>query len=117
MMEILRDPVWQFGGFMLTIVATFFSVFLNSSKDKKRLECSKITNSMLLSKYSQISEKIKIKLTEKNIKNIQILVIKFENTGTVDILPKDFERELNISIPNSKIFDSEIIAASPKNIK
>ncbi len=117
MMEILRDPIWQFWGAVISLLALVItSAIFILQRNKKRLAYYVLTETPLLSIDDEIRGKIKIKYGRKNIQNIQLVMMYLGNKGNVDIASSDYEQPILFSFPDSEILSAEIVEVSPKNL-
>ena len=116
-MEILRDPLWQFIGALLALLAitiTLIIFFLQRKKKKISYEVSKFP---LLSFREELEGKFKIYYEDNIVKNVLSIVIKFYNTGNQPISSNDFERNLSIEFEKkAKILSSSICHTEPENL-
>lgn len=117
-MEILRDPLWQFVGAVLTFLAvgaTIVIYFLR--RRKKRLTYDIISSSSLLSRRDELGDNLEIKYGGHEVDNVHLINLKFYNSGNVPIESEDFERCLHIDFgDDSRVLSSEVKSTSPQSL-
>jgi hypothetical protein len=117
-MDFLRDPSWQFWGFIIGVLAILVSIGIYLlQRNNKRLAYSLLTVTPLLSVNDEIRGKIKIKYGRKNIQNIHLVLLKIENNGNVAIPSSDYEKPITFLFEDSEILSIEVVEVSPKNLK
>jgi hypothetical protein len=118
MIELLRDPVWQFVGALLAAIAIGIAILVYyRQRRRKRLGYQILANTPVLTVDEEIRGKLKIWYEDIPVRNLQLLLLKFINTGNVPIATADFERPLSITFGSeAKILSSEIIASSPSDL-
>jgi hypothetical protein len=118
MMGLFRDPVWQFIGAVLAAIAIGIAILLYyRQRRRKRLGYQILANTPVLTVDEEIRGKIKVSYEDIAVRNLQLLLLKFINTGNVPIATVDFERPLSISFgSDAKILSSEVIASSPSDL-
>ena len=118
MIELFRDPVWQFVGALLAAIAIGIAILLYyRQRRRKRLGYQILANTPVLTVDEQIRGKIKVSYEDIAVQSLQLLLLKIMNTGNVSIATADFERPLSISFGSeAKILSSELIASSPSDL-
>ena len=118
-MEFLRDPIWQFIGAMLAIIAIFISVyFYYAQRTKKSLIYDVVINYPLLSSKSGLENRIQILFDDKFVRNVYLFVLRISNGGNVPILATDFVEPLQFSFgKNAEILEMEIVENNPTSLK
>ena len=116
--ELLRDPVWQFVGAVLAAIAIGIPILVYyRQRRRKRLGYQILANTPVLTVHEQIRGKLKVSYEDIPVQNLQLLLLKFINTGNVPIATADFECPLSITFgSDAKILSSEVIASSPSDL-
>lgn len=116
--NILRDPVWQFIGALLGLLAILISVWIFFAQRKnKMLVYDILSDSSILSTTDQISGKLKILFQNKPVKNVSLVVIRVINSGNVPITSKDYERNVRfIFNKDVKILTAEVAETQPESL-
>lgn len=107
MLEFIRDSAWQFGGFVLGLIAIVVSVVIFfKQKSIKNLSYIK-TNTPLLRVNEKIKNRVKILLDDKPVENVHSILIKIVNNGNASINPEDFKVPLNIlfDVPVKEVYE------------
>jgi hypothetical protein len=118
MIDLLRDPVWQFVGAVLAAIGIGIGIFVYYRQQRrKRLDYQIIANTPVLTVDEQIRGKLKVSYEDIPVQNVQLLLLKFINTGNVPIATADFERSLSITFGSeANVLSSEIVASSPSDL-
>jgi len=118
-MDILRDPIWQFMGALLALVAIVVAIYIYFlQKYKKSLSYTILTDNELLTTSEELHGKIKIFFGKTRIQNINFLAIQIKNEGNVPILPTDFYEKLSLSFGSkTKILSAELTERYPDTLK
>jgi hypothetical protein len=117
-MELLRDPIWQFIGAILALIAIAISILVfKLQRKRKRLSYNIVIDTPLLSVREDIEGKLKITYQRKRVKNIRLVEINFSNTGNVPITTSDYERPLKVCYGDAaSILTAEISNVEPSNL-
>jgi hypothetical protein len=114
-MEILKDPVWQFIGIVISSILVI-TIYILQRKTKK-LSYEVLSNSQLLTVEEELQGKVKVLYDGNEVKNVHLLTIKIINDGNQSILPTDFVRPLRISVNlSATILTKEIIDENPQKL-
>jgi hypothetical protein len=106
--DILRDPMWQFVGVLVTIIVGVISIILVlKERNKKALSYELVSHASLLSVEKEVKDKLSIAYEGKPISQLTLNLIRLINSGNTPITTTDFVR------PPTILFDetSEIISA------
>ena len=119
MMDFLRDPIWQFIGAVLALIALFVSIYLFVlQRRKKTLAYEILSETKLLTMKEGFEGKVQILFEGQSVKNVHLLVIKIINNGNIPIASSDFEKALTFAFNEDvNILSAEIIDTYPKTLK
>ncbi len=117
-MEILRDPIWQFVGAILAVIAIAISIyFFSLQRTKKSLIYDVLLDYPLLSSKSDLGNRVQILFDDKYVSNVYLFVIRIYNDGNIPILPADFVEPICFSFGNnSEILEVEVVESNPTNL-
>ena len=116
-LEILRDPAWQFIGAtiaLLSILVAWWIYWLQ--KQTRELAFGLASSRRPLAIADELSSRVTVQLDGKSVKNLHLLVFGFKNSGNRAISPADFERKLSISFLNGQVVSADISSQSPPNL-
>ena len=117
MLEILRDPAWQFVGAIIAVVAIAATVWIYFlQRQAKELAFGIVSSRRLLSIADEVSSRVSVQLDGKAIKDLHLLVYAFKNSGNRAVSPSDFQRPLSISFAEGQVVSAEIASQTPKNL-
>jgi hypothetical protein len=118
-MEVLRDPVWQFVGAVLALVAIVIALVVAFVQQRKKsLAYEILTSIFLLTVNDDLKGKTKILFEDVPVKNVYLVVLHFLNDGNISITATDFESPLLIHFSEStKILSAELVKTIPQNLR
>lgn len=116
MLELLRDPLWQFIGVVLAIgalAATFIVYFLQ--RQRKALSYDVLSKNQLLTVAEELEGKLQVLYEGQPARDICLLVIKLTNTGNIPIATADYERPVSFCTgASSKIISAVVTDRDPE---
>jgi hypothetical protein len=117
-MEILRDPIWQFIGAVLALIAVVISIYVYvKQRGTKHILCEVVSNSSVVDISKAIKPDIQIFYKGKLTSDLRLIIIKLQNTGTLPISSKDYEESIQIYLgEDADILDVELVEFSPKSL-
>ena len=118
MSGLLRDPLWQFIGVILALLAIGVSILIYLlQRNRKSLGYEIISNTPLLTMKEELEGKLQILYEGTSIRNAQLIVIKIINSGNVPIAASDYERPLQFVFDTgAKILSAEVTEKVPDNL-
>lgn len=118
-MDWLRDPIWQFIGALIGIVAIVTSYYFFKRQQKHRsIAYEIISNTNLLNISNEIKSKLEVLFEQKPVEKLSLLILKIYNAGNEPILAVDFEKEIIIEFSAvSEILEAGIDKVAPENLQ
>jgi hypothetical protein len=119
MVNLLRDPIWQFIGVIIALSALILSFWLYKKQTTKKELLWDITKYTSLSSFN-ISEKVKstIMFEKTRLEDVSLIYLKLWNSGTVDIRTEDYVSPLKFNFGNeAQILEAKILSSEPINIE
>jgi hypothetical protein len=118
MSQILRDPLWQFVGAALSLVAIAISIVLFfRQRQRKSLAYRILTDAAVLTVGEELRGKLVVSYEGMRVRNVQLLLLKIVNLGNLPIASADFEQPLSIRFgTTAKILSSEILNSAPEEL-
>ncbi|MDT7540166.1 MAG: hypothetical protein QOE33_70 [Acidobacteriota bacterium] len=118
-MELLRDPLWQFIGVILALIAIAISFFIHYLQRQRKSLAYEITaNTPVLTVNEQIEGKIEVLYENIPVNNVRLVTVKVINNGNVPITSNDYERKLSFILKGEvKILSSEILETYPESLE
>lgn len=118
MLEILRDPMWQFIGASFTIITVIFTAIFFKMQHQHKALSYKILSYTPLVIRDVIGEKLQIVFEGKPVEDVYLSIIKIYNSGNTPIVSNDYERPINLYFgENSQILTNEVIEKNPDNLE
>jgi hypothetical protein len=119
MTDILRDPIWQFIGALLALIAIGVSVYIFFlQRTKKSLSYQIMSETELLTVNEEIKGKIQILYEGIPVQKVHLLVLKILNDGNIPVTPDDFKETLSFFFgKKAQILSAEVTETSPKTLK
>lgn len=114
----MRDPVWQFVGAILALLAILISIWIYLAQRKTKVLGYKIVSeASVLSANDEISGKLQILFQDNPVKNVFLVVVNISNAGNIPISSKDYERDICFIFSRDvKILTVEIAESQPENL-
>jgi hypothetical protein len=117
-MELLRDPLWQFVGALLTLVTIFVAIYLFI---KDRTKKSIIYQVKLFLPVLSIDEKEKgdfhVLFKDQEIHDLFLISICVVNSGNMPITTQDYEKPVTFIFgETSRVYSAEVISTQPKDL-
>lgn len=113
----LRDPLWQFAGVIIAIVTVAVLIFLSiHERNRKSIEYNMISSTPVLSISEGVEGKLKILFDEREVNQVQLIVIGVTNTGNVPITEDDYSHPIAISFGKGKLLTVELMEKDPDDL-
>jgi hypothetical protein len=118
MLDFLRDPIWQFFGFLVGLLALVVGTWASLRGRAKKLAYEVISQTPLLNfDLGSTDRRLKLLFNGKPIHNAEIILIELINVGSAPIKPGDYERPLKvITGESSKILDAQVVRKYPSGL-
>jgi hypothetical protein len=118
-MEFLRDPIWQFVGAVIGLVAIFITIYIFSAqRPTKSLAYEILTRTQLLSVEKEIRSRVQVLFEGKPVENVQLVSMRIANDGRLPIAASQFERPLSFGFgSNAMILSADITHVFPQTLK
>jgi len=118
-MDFLRDPIWQFIGVIVALVALFSSViFYIKQRSLKRFTYQIISNTSIVNIEKDLKDKLQIIFNGKAVEDAHLVILKIWNSGNASILPADFEKPINLVFGDkAEVLEVVILETFPDSIK
>jgi hypothetical protein len=119
MTEFLRDPIWQFIGAILGLVAIIISIIVfYMQRRKKSLAYEIIANTSLLTLNDEIKGKVQILFEGSVVQNVYLILLHILNDGNTAIVSSDYEFPLTFEFgETSQILSAEVVKTSPNKLE
>lgn len=119
MSDIFRDPIWQFIGAILGVVAILTAIGLYfRQRQNKQLSYAILSQTPLLSMAEEIKDELQIMYKGKMVRQVHLVIVKIMNSGKIPIVSTDFVRPININLGESaQILVAEIAKTSPESLE
>lgn len=117
-MNILKDPVWQFIGVLVAVIALIATVIIYLiDRPVKRLQVQILSNSPLISVNTDISSQIQILYKDKPVQTLSLILLRFENVGNEPIKEADYSEPIRILLSSkSEVGEVTIQETRPAGI-
>lgn len=117
MMELLRDPAWQFVGVVLTLLTlgvAFWIYWLQ--RQTKEFAFGLVSSARPLSIADELTSKVTVHLNGRPVGNLHLLTYVFKNSGHRAIIPEDYQSPLALSFPCGEVVSAEVSSKYPRNL-
>lgn len=118
MLELFRDPAWQFLGVVLTLAALATTVLIYwLQRQRKSLSYEVVSKNQLLTVREELEGRLQVLYEGHPARDICLIVIKFFNSGSVAISSTDYERPVSFMTGTaSKILSAVVTDVDPENL-
>jgi hypothetical protein len=116
-MEFLRDSIWQFIGVVVAII--FPLILLIFQRNRKDLSYEIVSNVPIVSVGKEISHRVQVLLENRLVTNVNLVILKLQNSGNVSIRTEDFDQDSPIIFnfgKNIEILEADLLETKPKAI-
>jgi hypothetical protein len=116
--EIIKHPIWTPLSVVAAIIAILVSLLIaHSQSQKKDFSYYILSNASILSISDDIKSRIAITFDNKIIDNLNLLIIRFKNTGKSSIKADEYEHPIWIDFgDSSEILSVDVIKKEPSNL-
>jgi hypothetical protein len=117
-LELLRDPVWQFIAAAFTMTAIFISLAIYLAQRRhKALTYEVLSQAELAGMTGEIDGRLQMLFEGAPIHSAYLIVLRFVNTGNVAITPADYQRDLTCRFDDdARIISANLTETTPKNL-
>lgn len=118
MLEILRDPLWQFVGAVLAVAALVASfVIYQLQRSRKGITYDILSRTNVLTIREELEGKLQVLYEGEPAKSLTLMVLKVWNSGNQPILASDFERPLSFCTGNaSRLLSAAVTQVEPAEL-
>jgi hypothetical protein len=117
-MDMLRDPLWQFVGAVVAVLALVLSVVIAlAQRQRKRLGYDIETATPVLTMREELAGRLKVLLDDAPVEDLGLYILRISNHGNVPIRPADYDRPIKITFgADSQILSAEVTEQRPSNL-
>jgi len=113
----LRDPLWQFVGVIVAIVSIAIVIFFSiRQRNRKALSFKIVSSTPVLSVSEGVQGKLRILYEDKEVQEVQLVVISMTNTGNLPIIENDYSQPIEVSFGDGKLLTVELMETTPKDL-
>lgn len=118
MIELIRDPAWQFAGVVLALLAVALPLVLyQHQRDRRELAFGVFYETPLLGVSSELAGRVQISLDGQSVPNLRLVVLGLKNSGNRPILAVDFHTPLVIRFGvGVTALSAEVARQVPQNL-
>jgi hypothetical protein len=117
-MELLRDPIWQFAGAILTVFAILVSLAIYFAQRSRRIVSVEVLrNGRILTIQEESVGKLQLMFDGKLIHNTRLIEVCVTNSGNQPIKPADFIKSLTFSFnAEAEVLSTATVGTVPKDL-
>lgn len=118
MLELLRDPVWQFVGSVLAVAALMATfVIYQLQRQRKSLSYELISKTHLLTVREELEGKLQVLYEGEPARSLSILVLKLWNSGNQPLLASEYERPVSFCLgKDARVLSADITNREPSAV-
>ena len=120
MLEIMRDPFWQFVTVaIIAIIAIIVTIILYlKQRQRKLLSWEIISNTPLLSIDEESKGDLQVLFAGKPVQYVQLIILKIINSGNVPIKSTDYERPIYLKLgEKALILTAKVTEKNPSSLE
>jgi hypothetical protein len=119
MPEFLRDPLWQSIGALSGIAALIVAIIaVFVQRRRKQLSYEIISSIPVLGTQEAIAGKLEMFFEQKPVTDVQLLEVRFVNSGNQPITAADYEQPVALTFDDkARVLIFEVTATTPKTLK
>jgi hypothetical protein len=118
LIQLLRDPVWQFIGALVAFAAILVSVALYfAQRSRKDLTFEIVSNSEILTIAEENVGKLQLLFDGQPVKHARLIEVRVVSTGNQPISPDDFVDSLRFLLnEEAKVLSAVVVDRVPSNL-
>lgn len=118
MLELLRDPLWQFVGAMFAVAALAASfVIYQLQRSRRGITYDVLSRTDLLTVREELEGKLQVLYEGEPAKSLTLIVLRFWNSGNQPILATDFERPISFCTGQaSRLLSAAVTQVEPPEL-
>ena len=118
MLELLRDPIWQFIGALFGLVAAMIAVAVYvAQRRRKDLSYEILANVPLLTINEESVGELQLLFRGAEVKKTRLFLLRIINTGNVPVSAGDYDAPITLSFSDHvQVLSAVITAKSPDNL-
>ncbi len=119
MPDIVRDPVWQFVGAVVTLLAIPVSILIAWWQTKRKsMSYEIITETPVLKQAEGVDDVLQLSFHGKRVRDVWLVVVKLANSGSALIAPSDFERPISLRFgTEASVLTAELAEVRPRGME
>jgi hypothetical protein len=119
LLEFLRDPIWQFAGALIAILALGLSFFTYFAQRKfSEVAIGALIDTSLTSISKEIDKDIQIIFNGNHVFGVRSTLFGIKNCGTTAILESDFQDSIRLkSTTDVKVLSAKAFSVHPNNLR
>jgi hypothetical protein len=118
MLELLRDPIWQFIGAIVALVTVLISVAIYiAQRRRKDLSFEILANVPLLTVEEDSVGELQLLFREVPVKRTRLFLARIVNTGNVPVTGEDYDAPITLRFSDRvQVLSAVITEQSPRNL-
>ena len=114
MSDILRDPLWQFAGFVVSGIAIVIAVWIAWLQRRIRRLTYRMRTSQLVSVDAQIHDRIQIMYEGQPTEDVRLTELTLRSAGNMPITPADFVKPVVCDFgKGARVLTAELLTTEP----
>src|SRR5438445_4223381 len=106
-MDFLRDPLWQFIGVIVALIAIFLTI---AQRSRKEIVYEVVSDTPILSVRGEIKDQIQVLYKGKPLADARLIILRVWNLGNTPISLNDYVEPINFDFgQKAEILDADIL--------
>ncbi len=120
LIDLLRDPSWQFWGIAISIVLSIAGIVIplivQRSSSRKKITYQFVSDAPVVSIHHGLQSRIKIYLDNDLVEDARHLVLKVRNSGNIAVTDHDYDPPLKFVFEGRKVLSGDVLETDPPHI-
>lgn len=118
MLDILRDPIWQFIlGVSAILIPTIVSFRVYKLQEtKKDIVCKVMSITPLVDIKDDMQGKLRVFFDDAPVDNAYVIALRITNSGKLPVTSAEQETPIQIHIGTNRILEAKVLETSPKGL-
>src|SRR5262245_49431283 len=115
--EILRDPLWQFVGAVIGILALFASLLVAKLQRPRKRIAYYVTSIPFLTVEEQMRKHVEVLYKGEPVRDVHLQDVWMSNVGNSPVFPHEMIAPISLRFGgNSTILAADVVERSPSNL-
>lgn len=118
MLALLQDPIWQFVGAVLALLAIGVTVWIYlAQRPRRHLVVERVARMPLMAVGPKKIPGLKISVNDEPVAEVTVVLVRIRNAGNTPLTASDFESPISLAFgANAKVLYAEVAESNPAGL-